>query len=52
MKYKKLALRGVDGVQQFYARIEDDGKIYLTCNGDDQDLKDWVAEGNTIEEAD
>ena len=52
MKYMKLALRGVDGEQQIYARIEDDGKIYLTCNGDDQDLKDWVAEGNTIEEAD
>tara|TARA_R100001082_G_scaffold84671_1_gene51254 strand:- start:55 stop:213 length:159 start_codon:yes stop_codon:yes gene_type:complete len=52
MKYKKLALRGRDGEEQIYARIEDDNKIYVTCNGDNQDLKDWVAEGNTVEEAD
>ena len=52
MKYKKLALRGVDGEQQIYARVEDDGKIKVTCNGDNQDLKDWVAKGNTIEDAD
>ena len=52
MKYKKLALTGAHGEQQIYARIEDDGKIYVTCNGDNQDLKDWLAEGNKVEEAD
>ena len=52
MKYKKLALTGVYGAEQIYARIEDDGKIYFTCNGDNQDLKDWIAKGNTVEEAD
>ena len=52
MKYKKLALTGMYGEEHIYARIEDDGKTYVTCNGDNQDLKDWVAEGNTVEEAD
>ncbi len=52
MKYKKLALTGMYGEEQIYARIEDDGKTYVTCNGDNQDLKAWVAKGNTIEEAD
>ena len=52
MKYKKLALRGVDGEQQVYARIEDDGKTYVTCIADDPDLKEWIAQGNTVEEAD
>ena len=52
MKYKKLALRGRDGESQIYARVEDDGKTYVTCNGNNQDLKDWIAKGNTVEEAD
>ena len=52
MKYKKLPPSAKEGAPQIYARVEDDGKIYVTCNGDNQDLKDWVAEGNTIEEAD
>ena len=52
MKYKKLALRGRDGESQIYARVEDDGKIYVTCNGDNSDFKDWLAAGNTPEEAD
>ena len=52
MKYKKLALTGMYGEEQIYSRIDDDGKTYVTCNGDNQDLKDWVAEGNTVEEAD
>ncbi len=51
MKYKKLALSAIEGAPQIYARIEDDGKTYVTCNGDNQDLKDWIADGNTVEEA-
>ena len=52
MKYKKLARSPIEGSAQIYARVEDDGKIKVTCNDDNQDLKDWVAKGNTIEEAD
>ena len=52
MKYKKLALTGMYGEEQIYARVEAAGKIYVTCNGENQDLKDWVAEGTTVEEAD
>ena len=32
--------------------IEEDGKVYITCNEDNPDYLDWVAEGNTAEEAD
>ena len=52
MKYKKLALTGLYGEQQIYARVEDDGKTYVTCNGDNPDFKEWVDAGNTPEEAD
>ena len=32
-----------------YARVDDDNVIRLTCNADYQELKDWIAEGNTPE---
>ena len=51
MKYKKLA-NTQPVFEQIYARVEDDGKIYVTCNGDNPDFKDWVAAGNTPEAAD
>ena len=51
MKYKKLA-NTPPVSEQIYARVEDDGKIYVTCNGDNPDFKDWLAAGNTPEEAD
>jgi hypothetical protein len=44
MIYKKLLL--VDE-QQIYARIEDDGKCYLTCTEDHPEFKEWVEAGNT-----
>jgi hypothetical protein len=50
MKYKKLPLLPPKN-NQIYQRIEDDGKVYVTCNGNNQDFKDWVAAGNTPEEA-
>jgi hypothetical protein len=49
MIYKKLPLVGDQ--QQIYARIEDDGKCYLTCTQDHTEFKEWLAEGNTPEEA-
>ena len=45
MIYKKLPKR--DNQQQIYARIEDDGKCYLTCTENDQAYLKWLDEGNT-----
>ena len=49
MIYKKLPL--IEGEKQIYARIDDDGKCRLTCTEDYLPLQEWVAEGNTIQEA-
>ena len=49
MIYQKLPL--VEGQQQIYARIDDDGKCYLTCTEDHPEFKEWVEAGNTLEEA-
>ena len=45
MIYKKLPLIGDQ--QQIYARIEDDGKCYVTCTEENPDFKAWLVEGNT-----
>lgn len=37
---------------QIYARIEDDGKCYLTCTEFNQAYLKWLSEGNTPEQAD
>ena len=37
--------------QTIYARIDDDGLCRLTCTEDYQEFKEWLAEGNTPEEA-
>ena len=54
MKYKLLrtleAVGETEG-KKIYAKIEDDGKSYLSCSEDDEDFKKWVAEGNTPEAA-
>ena len=50
MKYKKLPKLNPN--VQIYARIEDDGKSYINCTDQDPDFKEWVAAGNTPEEAD
>jgi len=44
MIYKMLPL--VNGEQQIYARIDDDGKCRLTCTEDYPEFKAWLAEGN------
>ena len=50
MIFKMLPL--VNGEQQIYARIDDDGKCRLTCTADYPEFKAWLALGNTPEPAD
>ena len=45
-------LPAVEGEQQIYARIDDDGKCRLTCTADYPELKAWLEAGNTPEPAD
>ena len=40
-------LPAVEGEQQIYARIDDDGKCRLTCTAEYPELQAWLAEGNT-----
>ena len=49
MIWKKYQV--IDGVQ-IYARVDDDDKIRITCVAEHPELQDWIAEGNTPEEAD
>jgi hypothetical protein len=49
MIFKILPL--VEGEQQIYARIDDDGLCCLTCTEDYPEFKNWLAEGNTPEPA-
>lgn len=48
MKFKEYMTDPIDGTM-IYARVDDDNVIRLTCNADYQELKDWIAEGNTPE---
>jgi hypothetical protein len=50
MIYKMLSI--IEGEQQIYARIDDDGKCRLTCTANYPELKAWLSEGNTPEPAD
>lgn len=49
MIYKLLTTN--DSGIKIYARIEDDGKCYLTCTENDQAYLKWLDEGNTPEPA-
>lgn len=44
MIYKMLPL--VEGQQQIFARIDDDGKCRLTCTEQHPEYLAWLAEGN------
>jgi hypothetical protein len=44
MIFKMLPL--VEGEQQIYARIDDDGLCRLTCTEDYPEFQAWLAEGN------
>ncbi len=45
MIYKMLPT--VEGQQQIYARIDDDGLCRLTCTEQHPEYLAWLAEGNT-----
>ena len=49
MKYKLLY---TEHGTKIYAKIEDDGKSYLSCSENNEDFKEWVAAGNTPDPAD
>ena len=38
--------------KKIYAKIDTDGKSYSSCSEDNEDFKEWVADGGTVEEAD
>lgn len=46
MIFKRLPT--VDGEEQLYARIDDDGLCRLTCTDKYPELIEWLAEGNSI----
>lgn len=48
MTYKMLAKLHPDD-PQIYARVDDDGKIRITCTDEYPELKEWLAQGNTPE---
>ena len=48
MKYKLLRTDDLKG-KKIYEKIEADNKCYLSCSEDNQDFKNWVADGNTPE---
>lgn len=45
MIYKMLPL--LEGQQQIYARIDDDGLCRVTCTEDYPEFKAWLEAGNT-----
>ena len=48
MKWIKYIMQ--DGIQ-IYARVDDDDKIRVTCVEAHPELQEWIADGNTPEEA-
>ena len=50
MIYKMLPL--VNGEQQIYARIDDDGLCRLTCTAEHQEFQDHLKNGGELQDAD
>lgn len=50
MTYKILNTEATS--KKIYGRVDDDGKIRLTCNANYPPFQEWLAEGNTPEAAD
>jgi hypothetical protein len=40
-------LPAVEGEQQIYARIDDDGLCRMTCIAENPEFQTWISEGNT-----
>ena len=51
MKFKKVKKRE-SYEDQIYIQVEDDGSYKISCTEHYPPFIDWVAEGNTAEEAD
>jgi hypothetical protein len=49
MIFKMLPL--AEGMQQIYARIDDDGLCRLTCTAEYPEFQKWLEEGNVPEPA-
>ena len=49
MKWIKVVIN--EEGNQIYGRIDDDGLMKVTCVEAHPELQEWVAEGNTPEEA-
>jgi len=50
MIYKMLPL--VNGEQQIFARIDDDGKCRLTCSAEYPEFQDYLKNGGDLQDAD
>ena len=50
MTYKLLRTDDFTG-KKIYEKIDDDGKSYSSCSEDDEELKAWIAAGNTLGES-
>tara|TARA_R100000458_G_C8172161_1_gene172228 strand:+ start:570 stop:731 length:162 start_codon:yes stop_codon:yes gene_type:complete len=35
--------------KKIYAKIDTDGKSYSSCSEDNEEFKEWVADGGTVE---
>ena len=51
MIYKKIAKENEEDIQMYF-KIEDDGLIKIQCTDEYPPFIEWLAKGNTPEEAD
>ena len=51
LKYK-LITTNEETNKKIYAVIDTDGKSYSSCSEDNEEFKEWVKNGGTVEEAD
>ena len=50
MTYKFIRTDDFTG-KKIYEKVSDDGKSYSSCSEDDEELKAWIAAGNTLGES-
>jgi len=51
LKYK-LITTNEETNKKIYAVIDTDGKSYSSCSEDNEEFKEWVKNGGTVEETD